>query len=347
MSTIRGRLPRAPRRRDGHETATDLGLHHRREIRGEAVMPQDVTTVRTIARRAIAGATFMVGALFVLAAPTGVAFAADEQIVAVVDGEPITAADVEQRTRFDQLAKHREPSRQEVIEELTDEKLKLQHTRKSGIDVADSEVDAAYARMAKRMNLTPEQLTAALAHAGVDATTLRHRIRADIAWRQYVRGAPRPIRPDDAPPPPENNDKPLAAAPDKEIVADAEGQPVTAAEVEQRIKFYAFWAARRIPSPYATDQPWRAPSREGVIEQLRTEKLDMAAARRSRIKIEDRDVEAGYSSFARKVNMTPAELTEALTGSDSHAQTVKHMIRGGLAQQKLAKQAREPKGWQE
>jgi hypothetical protein len=45
--------------------------------------------------------------------------------------------------------------------------------------------------------------------------------------------------------------------------------------------------------------------------------------------------------------MTPAELTEALTGSDSHAQTVKHMIRGGLARQKLAKQAREPKGWQE
>jgi hypothetical protein len=41
------------------------------------------------------------------------------------------------------------------------------------------------------MKLTPEQLTGALARAGVDAATLKHRIRADIAWRQIVRSGVR------------------------------------------------------------------------------------------------------------------------------------------------------------
>jgi peptidyl-prolyl cis-trans isomerase SurA len=42
--------------------------------------------------------------------------------------------------------------------------------------------------MSRRMHLTAEQLTQALAHAGVDAQTLKARIRADIAWQQIVRG---------------------------------------------------------------------------------------------------------------------------------------------------------------
>jgi peptidyl-prolyl cis-trans isomerase SurA len=42
--------------------------------------------------------------------------------------------------------------------------------------------------MARRMRLTPEQLTGALNHAGVDAQTLKARIKADIAWQQIVRG---------------------------------------------------------------------------------------------------------------------------------------------------------------
>ena len=37
------------------------------------------------------------------------------------------------------------------------------------------------------MRLAPEELTAALAHAGVEAGTLKQRIRADIAWMQVAR----------------------------------------------------------------------------------------------------------------------------------------------------------------
>jgi peptidyl-prolyl cis-trans isomerase SurA len=42
--------------------------------------------------------------------------------------------------------------------------------------------------MSRRMHLTADQLTGALAHAGIDAATLKARIRADISWQQIVRG---------------------------------------------------------------------------------------------------------------------------------------------------------------
>jgi peptidyl-prolyl cis-trans isomerase SurA len=123
-----------------------------------------------------------------------------EQIAVVVNGEPITEAEIEGRLKFDRLVRHREPSRQEVVEELIDEKLKLRTARQSGIDVTDADVDGTYAAMAKRMNLTPEQLTGALAHAGVDTATLRHRIRADIAWQRFVRMSRNPTPLHDDPP---------------------------------------------------------------------------------------------------------------------------------------------------
>src|SRR5262245_11288193 len=42
--------------------------------------------------------------------------------------------------------------------------------------------------MASRMRMTPDQLTQQLGSKGVNPGTLKHRIRADIAWPQLVRG---------------------------------------------------------------------------------------------------------------------------------------------------------------
>ena len=48
------------------------------------------------------------------------------QIVALVNGEPITALDIAQRTKLIQLSTQKTPSRQEVLDELIDDKLKVQ-----------------------------------------------------------------------------------------------------------------------------------------------------------------------------------------------------------------------------
>ena len=51
---------------------------------------------------------------------------AQAQVVAIVNGEPITALDIRQRTRLIQLSTQKTPSRQEVLDELIDDKLKVQ-----------------------------------------------------------------------------------------------------------------------------------------------------------------------------------------------------------------------------
>ena len=105
-----------------------------------------------------------------------------------MNGEPITALDIEQRTKLNQLSTHKVPPRQEVLEELITEILKVKEGKKWGLEVSDAEVDTAFAAMASRMRLNTDQLTQVLAKAGVNVATLRHRIRADIAWPQLVRG---------------------------------------------------------------------------------------------------------------------------------------------------------------
>jgi peptidyl-prolyl cis-trans isomerase SurA len=143
------------------------------------MMLNAVPTWRTV----LASATLV---LLAALAPATIAFA--QQVVVIVNGEPITALDIEQRSKLNELSTHKKPARQEVLDELINEKLKVREARKWGLEVPNSEVDAAYASMASRMRRTPEQLTQELAKAGVNTATLKARIRADIAWPQLVRG---------------------------------------------------------------------------------------------------------------------------------------------------------------
>ena len=111
-----------------------------------------------------------------------------QQVVVIVNGDPITALDIEQRSKLIQLSTHKAPTRQEVLDELINEKLKVREAKKFGLDIPNSDVDNAYASMASRMRLTPEQLTEQLAKSGVHTATLKARIKADITWPQLVRG---------------------------------------------------------------------------------------------------------------------------------------------------------------
>ena len=123
-----------------------------------------------------------------LAAPLSATIAGAQQVVVIVNGEPITALDIEQRSKLTQLSTQKAPPRQEVIEELIAEKLKIREAKRWQLDISDADVNSALAGMAGRMRLTIEQLTAQLARSGVNIATLKHRVRADLAWPQLVRG---------------------------------------------------------------------------------------------------------------------------------------------------------------
>jgi peptidyl-prolyl cis-trans isomerase SurA len=125
-------------------------------------------------------------AMFIVVAAGGSALA--QNVVVFVNGEPITAMDVEQRSKFLLLANHKPTARQVVLDQLIDEKLKIGEGKRWGIVASDKEVSTNYAAMAGRMRQSSEQLTQSLAKAGVNADTLKARIRADIVWQGLIRG---------------------------------------------------------------------------------------------------------------------------------------------------------------
>src|SRR5581483_1808273 len=113
---------------------------------------------------------------------------ASAQIVVMVNGDPITAFDIEQRAKFLQLSQRKTPPRQEVINELIDDRLKIQIGKKYGIDLPASEIDGAFANIGRRMRQTPEQFTKSLEAQGIHASSMKARLKADMTWTQIVRG---------------------------------------------------------------------------------------------------------------------------------------------------------------
>ena len=106
----------------------------------------------------------------------------------MVNGEPITNYDIEQRSKLLMLSTHKMPERQDVINELIDEKVKLKEGKKFSIDPSASDVDQSYAAMSSRMRLTPDQLTKSLESQGIRADTLKARVKADMVWSNLIRG---------------------------------------------------------------------------------------------------------------------------------------------------------------
>ena len=111
------------------------------------------------------------------------------QIVVIVNGSPITAIDVEQRIKLDQLTNgNKTPVRQQVISELIDDRLKLAVAKRYSFEVGEAEVDESFAGMAKRVRMTPDQLGQMLQARGASASAFKAKIRADMTWQQLVRG---------------------------------------------------------------------------------------------------------------------------------------------------------------
>jgi peptidyl-prolyl cis-trans isomerase SurA len=125
-------------------------------------------------------------AIFAVASLHGPAVA--QQVTILVNGEPITSYDIEQRSRFLEMTSHKQPPRQDVVDELINDKLKVQVAKRYKLDITDNDVNTAFANMGKRMHLSAEQLTQVLAQSHVDDKTLKARIHAEIAWTQIVRG---------------------------------------------------------------------------------------------------------------------------------------------------------------
>lgn len=145
----------------------------------DIAMPTILVTVSPIRR-------WLMAALFVAAAAAPTPAVA--QVVVVANGSPITVYDIEQRTKLIESSLHKKPPRQQVIQELIDDRLKIAKAKFYGFELSDEQVDRAFASLATRQHVTTQQFRTYLARAGIAPETVKARLRAELTWNQLVRG---------------------------------------------------------------------------------------------------------------------------------------------------------------
>jgi peptidyl-prolyl cis-trans isomerase SurA len=77
--------------------------------------------------------------------------------------------------------------RKQALQELIEERLKLQEARKLSVDIADTQVDRIFKDMAQRNKMTPAQFAEHVGKQGADASVIKSRLKSSLAWREVVR----------------------------------------------------------------------------------------------------------------------------------------------------------------
>ncbi|MBL0767253.1 peptidylprolyl isomerase [Sphingopyxis sp. XHP0097] len=113
---------------------------------------------------------------------------------ATVNGEIITATDIEQRMALIRIANNNlelppeeiERLRQQVFSNLIDEKLQIQEARAADITIDENLINQQFERLATRFRQTPEQFTEYLASKGSSAAAVKQQIRGEFAWDRLL-----------------------------------------------------------------------------------------------------------------------------------------------------------------
>ncbi|MCP3443728.1 SurA N-terminal domain-containing protein [Bradyrhizobium sp. CCGUVB14] len=131
---------------------------------------------------------FVLGAVLASALILAGAPAHAQNIVVMVNGDPITDFDIEQRTKLETLTTQKPQNRQDIINTLIDDKIKLKEGKKYGVDPTASDVNGSYEGMAQRMRISIDQLSKSLETKGVRPEALKNRMKAEMVWTSLVRG---------------------------------------------------------------------------------------------------------------------------------------------------------------
>jgi peptidyl-prolyl cis-trans isomerase SurA len=127
-------------------------------------------------------------ALAVLLSPIATPAAAQSAIKVLVNDDPITSYDIQQRARMMRVfTGGKKGSEKEAMDQLIDEKLMMQEAKRRGATLSDQAVDEEFARRAKAVKMTPAQFTQAMRQAGFDTATFKQFIRANLEWASIVR----------------------------------------------------------------------------------------------------------------------------------------------------------------
>jgi len=123
------------------------------------------------------------------AAPQGV----EDSVVAAVNDSPISDYELRQRVSLYVATAGAHPTpeqlkeiRRQMLIQLETERLEILEAQKNNISVSSAEVDKAIDSIMSDNHLTMEQMKKVLGDAGVEMSTLRSQIAAQIAWTKTV-----------------------------------------------------------------------------------------------------------------------------------------------------------------
>lgn len=121
------------------------------------------------------------------------AYSNTQQIAAVVNDDAISIRDLEKRMRLVMASSGLPNTRDvqqkllpQVLNGLINEKLMLQEAERIGVTVDAASVDQGFAAIAQQNNMDAERFTAMLSRGGVDVSTLRDQVKAQLAWKEFV-----------------------------------------------------------------------------------------------------------------------------------------------------------------
>lgn len=77
--------------------------------------------------------------------------------------------------------------RKQALQELIEERLKLQEAKKLSIAVSEADIDRVFKDMAQRNKMTPAEFSEHVRRQGADPGVIKSRLKASLAWREVVR----------------------------------------------------------------------------------------------------------------------------------------------------------------
>ena len=129
-------------------------------------------------------------ATLLVAIGASIALAQELSIKVLVNDDPISDYDIDQRQRFLALTTPDKPGpalKKKATDMIIDERLQVQQGRKLGFTADSDDINRVLGDMAAKNNLDTDGLSTALGRAGVNIKTLRDRISAQIVWQDVVR----------------------------------------------------------------------------------------------------------------------------------------------------------------
>lgn len=136
-------------------------------------------------RGGVAAGIALALAVWLLAAAPAAAQAVG--IAAIVNDEPISAWDIDQRVKFYQATGGGKGLRERAMKELVDELLMRQEAERVGVTVSDDAVIAQINARLRPLKRTYPEFKQFLRGRGVRIATLENRLRARLGWQQVIR----------------------------------------------------------------------------------------------------------------------------------------------------------------